>query len=186
VNDIPLLVGLIAPLALDTFALAAALGVAGLPPDERRRTSLILAGFEAGMPIVGAFAGGALGDAIGPFAGWTAIAFLLFAGVLMLRPRSEGSEAARLRLLARARGLSIIDLGIAISVDELAIGFGLGLLGLALPLAVIWIGAQAFIAAQLGLRLGSRIGERLRERAELLSGVVLIGIALALALIKLL
>ena len=177
--------GLIAPLALDTFVLSAALGVAGLPPDQRRRTSLILAGFEAGMPIIGAVTGSALGDVIGPFAGWTAIAFLLVAGALMLRPQDEDSEAARLKLLARARGLGILDLGIAISVDELAIGFGLGLLGLALPVAVIWIGVQAFVAAQLGLRLGSRIGEELRERAEQLAGVVLIGIALVLVFAKL-
>ena len=78
-----LLAGLIVPLSLDTFALAAAIGMAGIPPERRLRTSLILSGFEAGMPIIGFLIGGAVAQVIGYFAGWTAIAFLLLAGALM-------------------------------------------------------------------------------------------------------
>jgi manganese efflux pump family protein len=184
-THILLLAGLILPLALDTFALAAALGVAGIPVERRLRTSLVLAGFEAGMPIVGFFIGGAVGRVIGYFAGWTAIACLAVAGALMLRPGNEEKEQGRLRLLAQAQGLAIIDLGLAISVDELAIGFSLGLLGLPLAVAVIWISVQAFLAAQVGMRIGSRIGEALRERAEQLAGVVLIGMAGVLLILKL-
>src|SRR5881396_2193392 len=134
-----LLAGIILPLGLDTFALAAALGVAGIPANRRGPTSLILAAFEAGMPIVGFLIGGAVGHVIGDFAGWTAIAFLGIAGLFMLR-RGDEKEEARLKLLARAQGVAIIDLGLAISVDELAVGFSLGLLGLPLVVAVIWLG----------------------------------------------
>ena len=45
--------GLLLPLALDTFALAAALGVAGLQRRDRLRVSLVFTAFEAGMPIAG-------------------------------------------------------------------------------------------------------------------------------------
>lgn len=41
------LVALLPPLSLDTFAIAAALGIAGLPPSQRWRVSLLFAGFEA-------------------------------------------------------------------------------------------------------------------------------------------
>lgn len=180
-----ILAGLILPLALDTFALTAALGVAGLPPQARRRTSLTLAAFEAVMPVIGALAGAGVGAIVGRFAGWTAIALLLVVGALMLRPGDEDKEEARLKLLARAQGFAIVDLGVAVSLDELAVGFSLGLAGLSLPVAVVWIALQAFAAAEIGLRLGSRIGEELRERAEQLAGVVLIvmaGILLALKL----
>src|SRR5438876_11069294 len=102
------LAGLILPLALDTFALSAALGVAGFPKERRMRTSLILSGFEAGMPIIGFVVGGAVGRVVGYFAGWTAIAFLVVAGVLMLRPGDEEKEQAKLRLLARAQGLAVV------------------------------------------------------------------------------
>lgn len=181
-----ILAGIILPLGLDTFALAAALGVAGIQAGRRMRTSLILAAFEAGMPIVGFFIGAVVGNVIGAFAGWTAIAFLAVAGLLMLRPGDEEKEEARLKLLARAQGVAIIDLGLAISIDELAIGFSLGLLGLPLVVAVVWLGVQAFVAAQLGMRLGLRIGEWLRERAEQLAGAILVGMAALLLALKLL
>jgi manganese efflux pump family protein len=137
------------------------------------------------MPIVGFFIGGAVGHVIGYFAGWTAIAFLAVAGALMLRPGVEEREQGRLRLLARAQGLAILDLGLAISADELAIGFSLGLLGLPLAVAVVWISVQAFLAAQVGMRIGSLISEGLRERAEQLAGVSLIGMAVLLLILKL-
>lgn len=179
-----ILAGVILPLALDTFALSAALGVAGIPRDRRLRTSLIFTAFEAGMPIVGALVGGAVGHVVGRFAGWTAIAFLTIAGALMLRPGDEEKEQARLKLLARAQGIAIIDLGVSISLDELAIGFSIGLLGISLVAAVIWIAVQAFIAAQLGMRVGHRVGEQLRERAEQAAGIVLILMALLLLIIR--
>ncbi len=159
--------------------------MAGIPVEGRLRTSLVLAGFEAVMPIVGFLIGAAVGNIIGYFAGWKAIVFLAVAGALILRPGDEVQEQRRLRLLARAQGLAIIDLGLAISADELAIGFSLGLLGLPLAVAVVWISVQAFLAAQVGMRIGSRIGEELRERAEQLAGVVLIGMAGVLLILKL-
>jgi putative Mn2+ efflux pump MntP len=180
-----LLAALILPLAFDTLAVGAALGIVGIPTERRMRTSLILAGFEAGMPIAGFLIGGAVGHVIGAFAGWTAIAFLLIAGALILRSGDEEKEEGRLKLLSRAQGLAVIDLGLAISVDELAIGFSLGLLGLPLAVAVVWIGVQAFLAAQVGMRLGSRLGDVLRERAEQFAGIALIGMAAVLVVLKL-
>lgn len=147
--------------------------------------SLILAAFEGGVPIVGFVVGAGLGQVIGKFAGYTAILFLAIAGLLLLRPGGEEAEERRLRLLAKARGLAVIDLGLSISVDELAIGFSLGLLGIALPIAVAWIAVQAFVAAQVGMRLGARLGDALRDRAEQLAGVALIAMAGVLLALKL-
>jgi hypothetical protein len=45
------LIALVLPLGLDTFAVAAALGVGGLDPTRRVRVSLLLTSFEAGMPL---------------------------------------------------------------------------------------------------------------------------------------
>ena len=177
------LAGLLVPLALDTFALGAALGIAGIAPQGRRRASLILAGFEAGMPIVGFLVGTAIGTTLGRFAGYTAIAVLVLVGVPMLRP-GDREEKERLGLLAMAQGIAVIDLGLSISLDELAVGFSLGLLGVSLLVAVLWIGVQAFAAAQLGMRLGGRLGDELRERAEQLAGLILIAMAGVLLLLK--
>jgi len=172
------------PLALDTFVLAAALGLAGLEEARRVRTSATLAAFEAGMPIVGVLAGRGLGSALGQFAGYTAAVVIGLAGVLLLRPGDEDRERARLELLAHARGLAVIDLGLSISMDELAVGFGLGLLQVPLIFVVVYLGVQAFVAAQLGLWLGARLQAELREGAEWVAGGILIIVAIALLALK--
>jgi putative Mn2+ efflux pump MntP len=139
------------------------------------------------MPIAGMLIGRGLGALVGQWAGYAGILFLLLAGALLLRPgQDDGGESRRLSLLAHARGLAIIDLGLSISVDELTIGLSAGLLGLSILVTVIWIAVQAFAAAQVGLRLGSRLGEEVRERSEQLAGVALIMVALILLVLKLL
>lgn len=179
--------GLLLPLALDTFALAAALGVAGLERRDRIRVALVFTVFEAGMPIAGILIGRVAGSFLGAWAGYGGILFLLVAGALLLRPnKDEDAETRSLRLLAHARGLAIIDLGLSISVDELTVGLSAGLLGLSIVLTVVWIAIQAFLAAQLGLRFGARLGEELRERSEQAAGIALIAVAVILLVLKLL
>ncbi|MHB8509428.1 MAG: manganese efflux pump MntP [Candidatus Dormibacteria bacterium] len=184
---IPLLFALLVlPLAVDTFVLGAALGIAGLPRADRLRVSLILAGFEAGMPIVGFLVGAGIGRVLGALAGYIAILVLGVAGALILLQKDgEEGEQRRLTLLSHARGLAIVDLGLGISVDELGIGFSAGMLGLSLALAVPWIAIQGFAASQAGIRFGSRLSEALREYAERAVGVALIATAVLLLALRL-
>jgi len=187
VRQLLLTASLLLPLVLDTFALAAALGVAGLERSDRLRVTLVFTVFEAGMPIAGMLVGRVAGSLIGSWAGYGGILFLFIAGLLLLRRGKDGDdEEKRLRLLAHARGLAVLDLGLSISVDELTVGLSAGLLALPLALTVVWIAVQAFAASQVGLRFGSRIGETLRERSEQAAGVALIGVALVLLALKLL
>jgi putative Mn2+ efflux pump MntP len=181
VGQLLLTAGLLLPLALDTFAVAAALGVVGLDKQDRLRLALIFTVFEAGMPIVGILVGRIAGSLIGAWAGYGGILFLFIAGIGLLRPsQDEEKEQKRLRLLAHARGLAILDLGLSISVDELTVGLSAGLLGLPIAVTVVWIAIQAFAAAQVGLRFGARLGAEIRERSEQLAGVALIAVALVL------
>ena len=173
------LIGLVVPLGLDTFAVAAALGMAGLSARDRTRVSLIFTAFEAGMPLIGFFAGNLAGRAVGNAADYLAIAILIGLGLFMLRPQGD-NEDKRLGLLARTRGLALLGLGVSISIDELAIGFTIGLLHFPVLLILVLVGIQTFVVTQLGIRLGARIGERLREGAERLAGVVLIALGLVL------
>jgi putative Mn2+ efflux pump MntP len=83
-------------------------------------------------------------------------------------------------LLARTRGLAAIGLGVSISLDELAIGFTLGLLRFSVVLVIALIGIQTLIVTQAGLRLGSRIAQAVRERAEQLAGIVLAALGVVL------
>lgn len=168
------------PLGLDTFAVSAALGLRGLPRRERLRFSLLLSGFEIAMPVVGLLLGRALGQLVGEAAKYVAIAALALLGAWMLL-HEEDDEGKKVGELAAGRGFVLLALGLSVSLDELAIGFTIGLLHLSLWLALILIGVQAFLFAQLGLRLGAHLKETVRERAEQLAGLALLGLAILIS-----
>ncbi len=171
------------PLGLDTFAVAAALGLRGLPARERLRVSLLMSSFEAAMPIFGLLLGRGLGSALGNVADYVAVAMLALVGVYILFVEDDEVGGERVSSLTSRRGAALLMLGISISLDELAMGFTIGLLHLSIVLAVILIGAQAFLLAQVGLRLGARLGSVAAELAEKLAGVALLGLA-ALLLVE--
>jgi putative Mn2+ efflux pump MntP len=171
------------PLGLDTFAVSAALGMHGLPTRQRLRVSLLMSAFEMTMPVLGLLLGNALGHLVGSAADYIAIGVLVLLGLWMLRHEDE-AEGEKVVQLTGGHGLALLALGISISLDELAIGFTIGLLHLSLWLAVLLIGAQAFTFAQLGLRVGARVNATLRERAEQLAGLALLGLATLLVVEK--
>jgi zinc transporter ZupT len=86
------IIAVILPLAIDTFVLSTALGVAGLANNERFRTSLLLTAFEAGMPVVGFVVGAGLGSFIGQRADYLAAAVLAGTGAWMLWPGGSEEE----------------------------------------------------------------------------------------------
>lgn len=170
------LLAFVLPLGLDSFAVAAALGATGdLTIRDRLRVSALFVVFEGGMPLIGVAAGAPLARTIGPVADYLAVAALIGLGAWMLLAGGDGEErrAARLRM---THGVAIIALGLSISLDELAIGFSLGLARLPAVAVIITIAVQTLVAVQLGLYLGARIGERIRAGAEWLAGVALIAL----------
>jgi len=177
-------IALVLPLGLDTFAIAAALGITRLSGSQRVRFSLLFAAFEGGMPVIGLLIGAGLGQAIGGWSEYLAIAALAGVGAYMLFGRDEDEE--RVRKLAAARGPAMIGLGLSVSLDELAIGFSLGLLNVPIIPAILLIAAQAFIVSQVGFALGGKVGEATREGAERLAGAVLLVIAGALLVARIL
>jgi manganese efflux pump family protein len=178
------LVALVLPLSLDTFAVAAALGASGLTRAERLRVGVLFPAFEFAMPLLGLAGGGLLGRALGGGADYVAAAALGALGLYLLV--ADPDEEERVGRLVDARGLAILSLGIAISLDELAIGLGAGLLGISILAAVLLIGVQAIVATQLGLALGERVSEAFREGAERLAGLALLVVGAAIVLAKLL
>jgi manganese efflux pump family protein len=179
------LIALVLPLGLDTLAIAAALGMAGLPERHRLRISLLSTAFEGGMPIIGLALGAPLGRAIGSSADYIATAVLIGFGLYTLLGR-EDDETEGIANLAERGVLGTLLLGLSISIDELAIGFTLGLLRVPVIAVIIAIGAQAFVVTQLGLRLGTRLSHRARENAERLAGLALTALGAVLLTGKLL
>jgi manganese efflux pump family protein len=82
---------------------------------------------------------------------------------------------------ARPGTARLVLTGLALSIDNLVVGFALGtlpvnLVALSLAIAVVSVGMSL-----VGLELGSRLGARTGEYSELLGGVVLIGVGVAIA-----
>lgn len=177
-------IALVLPLGLDTFAIAAAIGMTRLSVGQRIRFGLLFAVFEGGMPVVGLLVGAGLGKVIGGYSEYVAIVALAGLGFYMLFGRDEDHE--RVQRLVASTGTALIVLGLSVSLDELAIGFSLGLLNVPIVPAIVLIAAQAFIVSQVGFAIGDKIGEATREGAEKVAGAALILIAAALLVAKIL
>src|ERR1700704_6511012 len=156
-------IALVLPLGLDTFAIAAALGMTRLTGAQRIRISLLFAAFEGGMPVVGLLVGAGLGQVIGRWSEYIAI-------VALAGPEKNDEQPGK--GLVSGAGLAVIGLGLSVSLDELAIGFSLGLLNVPVVPAIVLIAAQAFVVSQIGMALGGKVGEATREGAERLAGAV--------------
>jgi putative Mn2+ efflux pump MntP len=183
-------IALVLPLGLDSFAVAAAIGLLRPSPATRMRISLLFTGFETAMPLIGLFLGARLGHAIGSAASGLAIVLLVGVGVYTLteglRGRDDADRDRRLAELTHARGARMLLLGLSVSLDELAIGFTLGLLRVPAGVVVALIAVQTLVVTQIGLRFGARLGARWSERAEQLAGVALTVLGLVLAADKVL
>ena len=94
------------------------------------------------------------------------------------RPGSSISQ--RLELTSYALG-GCWSPGGALSIDNLAVGFALGTFHINLAAAAVVIGAVSVTMSLIGLELGSRIGAKTGERGELLGGLVLIAVGIAIA-----
>jgi putative Mn2+ efflux pump MntP len=171
---------LILSLGLDTFAVAVGLGLSGLSARQRFRFGVAFASAEGVMPVVGFLLGKALAAAFGAVASYLAIAVLFGVGLYAIWEAFHEEE----REYDDTGFIRLVLLALSVSLDELAIGFTLGLLHVPILLAVVLIAAQAFVVTLLGTALGRKVGEAFAERAELASGVVLSGLAVILLVEK--
>src|SRR5260370_39771981 len=108
-------IALILPLCLDTFAVAAALGMTRPTGVQRIRFSLLFAAFEGGMPVIGLVVGAGLGRVIGDWSEYVAIAALEVLGAYMLWARDD--DEGRVQKLAARRGRAIIAPGRSVNLD---------------------------------------------------------------------
>ena len=100
----------------------------------------------------------------------------------------DDDETGKARALVAARGLSVIGLGLGISVDELVIGFTISFTKLPVRDVITAIVIQAFLAIMAGQLLGrkARAGslgvssERITNGSKLMAGSVLVGLSAVL------
>jgi putative Mn2+ efflux pump MntP len=172
-------------LGLSNFAAAIGIGVAGVDARTRLRVGVIFGVFEAGMPILGLLLGHSLAHTLGHAAHWIGAALLIATGLYALiqsiRSRRRGDNDHQAEPVTGQRTGRLLITGIALSIDNLAVGFALGSYHVSLLLAAVTIGAVSVSLSLAGLELGHRLGTKTGENGEILGGLVLIAVGIAIA-----
>ena len=166
-------------LAMDAFAVSLVRGSVGERSAVRAAELGLAFGAAQGlMPLLGwALADtfeGALEDA------GAAGAVLAVLGGRMLTEAFSADEERKPGEHSRLLGLATA--AFATSIDAAAAGMTFNLLGLAVPVACLTIGATTAVLCTAGYLLGSRVPERMGKMAEVLGGLVLIGLGVRILL----
>jgi manganese efflux pump family protein len=168
-------------LAMDAFAVSIVAGI-NLKSVSLRQTfrlSWHFGLFQALMPVIGWSAGLSIRTSIGKYDHWIAFVLLTMVGAKMIK-EAFGHEENEKHQKDPTKGLTLVMLSVATSIDALAVGFSLSMLNVAVWLPAAIIGVVAGIFTIIGLQIGKRIGSaaRLSCYAEIAGGIVLFGIGL--------
>lgn len=168
-------------LAMDALAVSLAVGLHlggennAVHPRQYFRLAFHFGLFQFMMPILGWLAGSSISSYIESFDHWIAMVLLSYIGIKMIR-ESFGSE--KYNLPDPTKGLSLVLLSVATSIDALATGLSLAVLGTDIIYPSIMIGLVAAIFTLCGLALGRKLGARWRRGVAFVGGLILIGIGL--------
>ena len=167
---------------LDNFGAAAALGVAGGSAHLRLRVAAVFGVFEAAMPVLGILLGDSVAGSLGRHANLVAGLVLCLAGVYALvQDRAEGAAAGGTIGPSGPSLRRLIVLAVALSIDNLAIGFALGAYHVNVFLAAGVIGVVSVGLTLAGLELGRRLGPRLGDWGERAGGILLVAVGVTVA-----
>lgn len=165
-------------LAMDATAVSAARGIAAtrVRPRHVLLVALLFGGFQALMPLMGYLLGRELGPSIERFDHWIAFALLAGIGAKMLHEASSAGSADAPSQRDVFRFEVLLMLAVATSIDALAAGITLPMLGAPLMLSLVTIGVTTALLSGAGLLVGRRFGASLGRRLDVIGGVALIGL----------
>ena len=170
-------------LGLDNFAASIGIGLSGVDARVRLKTALAFGFFEALMPVLGLLAGHAVAGPLSRSGQYLGGALLILTGAYVLWPARRDTADAK------PAGLPIghlLALAFALSLDNLIVGFALGLYRVPLLTAAAVIAVVSVAMSLAGLEMGQRLGARFEDWSEELGGalLVLLGVLLATSLLR--
>ncbi|MBB3141905.1 manganese efflux pump MntP [Halomonas organivorans] len=172
-------------MSTDAFAAAIGKGAAVDHPRFREalRTGLIFGVVEGLTPLIGWALGIGASRYIAAWDHWIVFVLLFALGARMIRAGLEtpdADEEAPAATPGRHAWWLIAATAVITSIDALTVGIGLAFMEVNILLTSLAIGAATTLMATLGVMLGRRLGVMIGQRAEMLGGVVLIGIGTAI------
>ena len=165
-------------LSMDAFAVAICKGlsVGKMKPKHAFIIGAWFGIFQAVMPLIGYFLGTAFGGLIEAFDHWVAFALLVLIGGNMIREALSKKEE---EVDASFSPKAMLPLAVATSIDALAVGVTYALLpDVKIVPAVSFIGCVTFALSALGVKIGNIFGTKYKKPAEIVGGVVLVGMGI--------
>ncbi|MDD2463901.1 MAG: manganese efflux pump MntP family protein [Desulfobulbus sp.] len=177
------LIAVAVALAMDAFAVALAAGAVLHPLSFRPcfRLAFHFGLFQALMPVVGWLAGLTVQSFVAAWSHWIAFVLLLYIGGRMII-EALSADASQRRTNDPSRGLTMVGLAVATSIDALAVGLTLAMLDVVVWIPALVIGLVACGFTVLGLFLGTRAGKLWGRRVEVAGGAILVLIGLKILL----
>ena len=128
--------------------------------------------FQFLMPVAGWFIGASFARYISSVDHWIAFGLLTLVGLRMIAAATSGADPK----LADdpSRGATLVLLSVATSIDALAIGLTLAMLGSGIWYASLVIGLVTAGLSCLAVLVGTRIGQRIGQRMEIVGGLALV------------
>ncbi len=165
-------------MSMDAFAASIGKGATLHKPkfSEAVRTGLIFGAIETLTPLVGWGLGMLASQFILEWNHWIAFILLVFLGGRMIVEGFRGDSDEACEAPHRHGFWLLVTTAFATSLDAMAVGVGLAFLQVSIVTTALAIGCATFIMATLGMMVGRFIGPLLGKRAEILGGIVLIGI----------
>lgn len=164
------------------FSASVAIGLSGANRSLRLKLALIFGVFETGMPIVGLALGQQIASKLGGHSAEFGGGLLVLTGFYIIYEALSGTKDKEVKGAEYSGLAKILLTGLALSIDNLIIGFGLGAHHQPIPEAAIIIGITSVVLSLLGLEIGNRASSKLEEYSEAASGIILTLVGLAIAL----
>ncbi|MCX8063592.1 MAG: manganese efflux pump MntP family protein [Candidatus Hydrogenedentes bacterium] len=179
------LAGIAIALSMDAFAVS--MGISAylkrISPRQSFRLSFHFGLFQAIMPILGWATGNQLGKWFSDYDHWLAFFILVGLGIKMIYQsvserdvQQEKKQEVVEKYDGRdpTRGLSLIVLSIATSIDAYAVGLTFSIIGVSVWFPAFWIGLTTSFFTLLGMRIGSFMGYKFGKWIEVLGALILI------------
>lgn len=166
-------------LGTDAFSMCVGIGLAGVNRRQILLISFTVLLFHIFMPLAGWFVGELAGNLIGRAAAVAGAALLIYLGLKMVWTTWRDRKVTEPTVI-RFSAWGLILLGISVSMDALSVGFTLGAHEVNLLLTAGVIGLMAGLMTTSGLVFGRFLGAWAGGKAQLVGGLILMGIGVRL------
>lgn len=173
-------------MSADAFAAALARGASARPGwSAALKAGLVFGVIEAITPLLGWALGRVAQGYVEQWDHWIAFVLLAIVGAHMIRnafaaDEEEGDAADEAGKKRGGGPLLLVMTAVGTSIDAAAVGVGLAMIDVNILVVAAAIGFSTFVCTTIGMRIGGRAGERLGKRVELVAGIALIGLGLAI------